>query len=180
MTNTYSNVLKIEFSTMRPDEFNADIRSLDTVPDGRKLILGTAISEIFELSTTDVKITSNSRFDKDPINKGVFAINSIDHYEMWGLATFKTQENNGKFVTVSDDGYLRIWTVNDREKKLEGFVELHANSKGVPDPTSDDARLRCVAITPKEDFAAVGCKSGAIRVDCADFRSSTSRIRNRF
>lgn len=164
MTTSYSNVLKIEFSTMRPDEFNADIRSLDTVADGRRIVLGTAISELFELSTTDVKITSNSRFDKDAINKGVFSMNSFDRFEMWGLAVFRTQENAGKFITVSDDGYLRIWSVNDRERKMEGFVELHANSKNIPDPYSDDARLRCVAISPKEDFAAVGCKSGAIRV----------------
>jgi WD40 repeat protein len=181
MTTSYSNVLKIEFSTMRPDEFNADIRSLDTLADGKRLILGTAISEIFELYTTDVKVTSNSRFDKEPINKGAFAMNSVDKYEMLGLAVFKNQENAGKFLTCSDDGYLRTWAVSDREKKLDGFVELHANSKGIPDPHSDDARLTCVAITPREDFAAVGCRSGAIRVDIsAKHRSSTLKTRSRF
>lgn len=162
MTNQYVDVMKLEFEKFNPDVFISTIRAIDAINEGRKLILGTFSSEIFELNSTDLKISPNSTFTSSIVNKGPFTQNSVDSFEMWGLAMMKTPENFGKFVTCSDEGFLRIWSITDRA--MLGYAELNTNAKDEPVFGTDDGKLRAISLSPREDTIAVGCKSGLIRI----------------
>ena len=162
MTNSYVDVLKIHFAELNPDSLSLKIRALDTTDEGKRIVLGTSASEIYELVSHEMKVSANSRYNKIDINKAPFTLNSIDLYYMNGLAVFKTSENAGRFATCSDDGLLRIWSAE--EKRMIGLIELNTNSKGEIVINTDDSRLRCLALSPKEDMIAIGCKSGAIRI----------------
>lgn len=149
-------------------EINSNsIRSIDSINDGKRIIIGTFDSEIFELTSSDLKISQNSKFEISAVNKGPFTLNSTRKYEMWGLAVMKNPENEGKFLTCSDDGILRIWSI--KERKLLSYLELFKNSKEQNVLDFDDTKLRCLSISPKEDTVAIGCKSGAIRVTLSHF-----------
>ena len=162
LSNTYADVLKVELLFYNPDLFNLTIRSIDTANDGKRIILGTYSSEIYELISNDLKISPNSKYEKVDINKGPFTIDSVNIFEMWGLAMFKTPKNIGNFLTCSDDGILRIWSI--KERRMLSYMELHSNSKGENQLNSDDSKLRCVSLNPTDEIVAIGCKSGAIRV----------------
>jgi WD40 repeat protein len=113
------------------------------------------------MSSNDLKVTTNSKYIlSPPILKAPFALDSLERYEMGGLAVYPLEEHD-KFVTCSDDGYVRIWSVKDRA--LTGSLELTLNTKGEQVPKSDDSKLKCISIN-KSGVAAVGCKSGLIRV----------------
>jgi WD40 repeat protein len=160
-TNAYREMLRVGYLTEN-DVLSGRVRSIDTTNDGKKIILGTSASEIIELYSNDLKVSQNSKYLKADINKGPFTPDSVDRYEMWGLAVFRSQEKTDTFLTCSDDGYLRFWSIKLRAQTHA--LSLERNTKGEIVPKSDDAKLRCVSLNPREDYAAVGCKSGLIRV----------------
>lgn len=162
--NTYKPLVKQNLSLQGNqglEVLSLKIRSLDIFGDGRRIILGTYKSEIFEMSTTDSKVTTSTKYLlSPPVLKGPFTLDSLEKYEMNGLVVYPPEEHD-KFVTCSDDGYVRIWSIKDRT--LSASLELILNTKGEQVPKSDDSKLRAITIN-KMGVAAIGCKSGLIRV----------------
>lgn len=160
-SNNYKDLFKLNYSAKSTEVISLKVRSIDTFSEGKRIIIGTYKSEICELSSSDLKVTQNSKYELNSILKAPFALDSIERYEMWGLALYTNEKKEDNFVTCSDDGFVRIWSV--AEKKLLGYIELNANTKLEVMPFSDDSKLRCICVN-KQETAAVGCKSGLIRV----------------
>lgn len=143
------------------DSENVNPRSMDTTPDGKKILIGTYASDIFQLKTDDLSVSRNTSYEPRLLTQGAHSFGSNEPNQMWGLAVFKLPENQGKFITCSDDGLVRIWSVAD--KTCIKYV-CDKNSKNDSARGTGDAKLRCIALNPREELAAVGCKSGAIKV----------------
>lgn len=156
----YDNKTNLESISFR-------IRAMDSL-DGKRILLGTYSSEIIEFFTNETRVSTNTKFDKREYNKGVFAWNSYEKFETWGLAVAKGVNPTyaGKFLTCGDDGILRVW--NLKERKLDWLLDLNTNNKGDQVTGTDDTKLRAISLSPKEDMAAIGCKSGAIKVGFPD------------
>lgn len=162
-SNAYGQVHKIDLTLATKDAFSWSVRSMDIMPDGRRIVIGTFSSEVYELETTDMRVSTNVKYDRRDITKGTYALNSLDTFEMNGLAVFKLGENAGKFMTVADDGRLRIW--NTKTRRMDNFIELNLDTKNeIGGSDSDNYKLRCCTINNAEDHAAVGSKSGLIRI----------------
>ena len=71
--------------------------------DGRKVLVGTVGSEIFELS--------NDEEAQGDMNQGPLVVGHCKD-ELWGLAVHPTQE---EFCTVGDDKTLRVWGLKDHK-----------------------------------------------------------------
>lgn len=96
---------------------------------------------------------------------GHFARNLQWTNEVWGLAIL----SENKFVTVSDDATLRLWS--SEERRQVSYLNLNIDSKGTKlpmDPKTNDlqdsARLRSIAAMKDEKHLSVGCKDGTIRI----------------
>jgi WD40 repeat protein len=167
LNSQYSGNTKIELirydNKTNLESISYRIRAMDSF-DGKRILVGTYSSEIVEFFTNDLRLTVNTKYDKREFNKGVFAWNSYDKFETWGLAVAKgvNPDYEGKFLTCGDDGILRVW--NLKERRLEWLLDLNTNNKGDQVIGTDDTKLRAISLSPKEDVAAIGCKSGAIKV----------------
>lgn len=105
---------KLSFDMSKP-EYNCFKRGVSSVclnADGRKVLVGTLGSEIFELSTAD----------ETDMNGGALVTGHCKD-ELWGLAVHPHQE---EFCTVGDDKTLRVWAIGahkcTRMLKLEDYA----------------------------------------------------------
>lgn len=84
----YTHCLKIEIKKLIEESIHSRIRSIDSSPDTKNIVIGTYGSEIFRLKTNDLKINVLTRFNYDVVMQGHSSpsVKNID--EVWGLATF--------------------------------------------------------------------------------------------
>lgn len=160
-TNAYRETLRVGYLTEN-DILSGRVRSIDTINDGKKIILGTSASEIIELYSTDLKVSQNSKYTKSDINKGPFTPDSVDSYEMWGLAVFRSPDKKDRFLTCSDNGCIEMWSTSQFERMGSMTLGTNENVKELANP--DDRKLRCISIATGEETVLVGCKSGLIQV----------------
>ena len=147
----------LETSSVFPSQ---EIRSFDCTQDGRRFVIGTINSEIYQLSTSDLTISSNSKYQESVILRAPFAPSNNENSLMQGLDVFTQPELAERFITCAEDNILRIWSTAQR--KLMGYMPLEISDN------SRDAkaklRLTCLALSPREDRAAVGYTTGLIKV----------------
>ena len=160
-TTGYKDLMKLSYRG-GSDLTYLKLRSLDCSVDGRRLILGTFDSEIIEMTTNDLVVSQNSKYIKADINKGPFTPDSVDRYEMWGLAVFRSPEKADLFLTCSDNGLVELWSAS-AFKRLRS-ISLHSSDTNSEHNKPDDSKLRCMAISGGEDILLVGCRSGLIQV----------------
>lgn len=88
MNLNYVEILKIEIPKLIEESIHSRIRSIDSSPDTKNIVIGTFGSEIFRLKTNDLKINKLTRFNYDVVIQGHSSpsVKNID--EVWGLATF--------------------------------------------------------------------------------------------
>eukprot|EP01017_Pseudomicrothorax_dubius_P040457 TRINITY_DN6328_c0_g1_i1.p1 TRINITY_DN6328_c0_g1~~TRINITY_DN6328_c0_g1_i1.p1 ORF type:complete len:614 (+),score=151.97 TRINITY_DN6328_c0_g1_i1:60-1844(+) len=158
------------------------VRSVCLARDGKTMLVGTFGSEIFEVSTKDAKITKTTKFATPrDIIRGHYTPNAKWTNEVWGLAIF----NDGKrFATCSDDGTLRIWSVQN--KRLLEVFDLNTDKDGNPlEPDKktgdlvDSAKGRSLSISPDDGTIAVGCKDGTVRIVNARTLEHVTIFKNR-
>lgn len=147
----------LETSSVFPSQ---EIRSLDCTEDGRRFVIGTINSEIYELSTSDLTISSNSKYQESDILRAPFALANNENSSMQGLEVFTLPELSERFLTCAEDNILRIWSTAQR--KIMGYLPLEIldNSR----EAKAKLRLTCLALSSREDRAAVGYTTGLIKV----------------
>lgn len=93
------------------DILNCEIKALHLSADNKNLVIGTGGSEIYQLTSKDIKIQQNSTKFSAPqkLMSAHFAPNKQTDNELWGLAT--NLKDDDLIATVSDDATLRIWSV---------------------------------------------------------------------
>jgi WD40 repeat protein len=160
-TYTYKELLKLSYS-YPGDPSLSKIKSMDCTGDGRKIIFGTFDSRIVEMVSTDMMLSQNSKYTKSDINKGPFTPDSVDSYEMWGLAVFRSPDKKDRFLTCSDNGCIEMWSTSQFERMSSMTLGTNENVKELANP--DDRKLRCISIATGEETVLVGCKSGLIQV----------------
>lgn len=123
------------------------IRALAPSADGRKLAVGTASSEIFEIDiTSEAKAESKATLPMQGHAAAMDPKTGKEGGDVWGLAVHPSQP---QFVTVSEDRSIRVWSL--KERKMIRMARIP--SKG-----------RSVAWHPKMDHVAVGTYSGQVTV----------------
>ena len=160
---SYKQLKKIDVYTLCPNTFNGNVRALALDPNSGKIAMGLFSSEIYELTPTNVKL---GQFDVKPILKGHYSHNTQWTNEVWGLDLFK--KNKDRYVTCSDDGTLREWSISQK-KQMRGLrLDIDANGMILPPDTAtkdqqECAKLRCCAVDQNDTCIAVGCKDGTLR-----------------
>jgi WD40 repeat protein len=153
--------MKLSYLHSHDPEF-LKIKSMDCSPDGRRLILGTLDSRIMEMVSTDLNLSQNSKYTKSDINKGPFTPDSVDRYEMWGLAVFRSPEKRDRFITCSDNGLVEVWSTKKLTRMSCLSLKPTESNSALTKP--GDGKLRSLAISAGEEVALVGCDSGLIQV----------------
>lgn len=97
---------------------------------------------------------------------GHYAPKLQDLNEAWGLSVFPNQD---KYVTVSDDGTMRVWDTNQHtQHKLIKLTEDQKGAEIAKDTKTKDIALttqgRSVDVSPDGAFIAVGMRDGSLRV----------------
>lgn len=131
--------------------------------DGKRLVVGTRGSEVYELNFS---MTSKDVSIKNEVTAGHFAPCKKDNNEVWGLGIIPGTDS---YVSVGDDGTLRVFNATD--KRMERRINLNIDGLGkeIPaDPAtkelSNAAKGRSIDISPNKKLAAVGFRDGSIRI----------------
>ena len=141
----------------------AFIRSACLSEDGNSLLVGTYGSEIYEI---DVK-TSQAK----NLVKGHYTpcrAKTVTN-ELWGLEVLPSGQ---EFVTSSDDGTLRVWSIS--EKKQLHIIKF-TEAQEVP----NSAKARCLGVHPSGSALAVGFKDGSFKVYETSTWSLSAEKKNR-
>lgn len=145
------------------------VKAITISNDEKELFLGLYSSEIYQLTADNNQPVTSKLAPENLMVKqlmsGHFARNLKWTNEVWGLSQMK----NDTFLTVADDGTLRMWSSS--EHKLLKVLKLDINDKGItlqPEKTTGDlqssAKLRYVTACQEDVHAAVGCLDGTIRI----------------
>jgi microtubule-associated protein-like 6 len=159
------------------------IRSISIDSRETEVFIGTFSAEIFSLSSNKSLLLAAPNTDKLNVRRllsGHYARNAQWTNEIWGL----TALSNSRYITVSDDGTLRLWSaVEHRELNC---LKMDVDIKGVPlekDKVTgdlvDSAKLRSVAVCQEEKHVAVGCLDGTVRIVNVEKWQQIRIIRNR-
>jgi len=160
-------VMEIDVSSAGFGSISPEVRALDTSPDDGRLIIGTFGSEIYELS---LNVAGAKTGHPNQLVSGHFSPKMRDTNEVWGLCNMPTSGNEGdRYVTVSDDGTLRVWSATTRQQVV--LINLNVHKDGAPLPLdkttkeiSPAAQARCVDVSADGSLCAVGFRSGQFRV----------------
>ena len=144
------NVSGPEFASVSPQVRAACLNS-----DGSKLVIGTWASEVFEVAVATGEVRSLVRGHYAP-SRGTAVTN-----EAWGLHVSADDE----FLTCSDDGTLRLWSLSQKR-------QLAVKEFGKVENSNDSSRARCV--TSNEQYIAVGFLDGHFEVFGKDLTSVVS------
>ncbi len=145
------NLQKVNSFDLNQEKFSSVaplIRSAQLDESGNHLLVGTYGSEIYEidLSTGDFKTFTQGHFTP---GRGTTVTN-----EVWGLLMLP---NGTQYITSSDDGTLRVWDIESRTQisfyRFSSIEEI-----------SDSDKARCVTITPRGKYLAVGFKDGSFKI----------------
>lgn len=90
---------------------NSQVRAVDVSPEGARLAIGTFGSEIFEVP---FNLSAKSASRPRPLLSGHYSPKMRDTNEVWGLCAMPSPDGD-QYVTVSDDGTLRLWSASTRE-----------------------------------------------------------------
>lgn len=141
----------------------AEPRAIDLDAQGTTMIIGTAGNEIFEIG---VQLSKQKSQPPLALVQGHYCPKNKDTNEVWGLCAVPGTD---KFVSVSDDATLRVWSASTH-KQLE-CVDLNRHSSGQPlpaDPKTKEldlaAQARSVDVSADGSLAAVGFRSGQVKV----------------
>ena len=144
------------------------IRSITTNENETELYVGIYSSQIFKIDYNGENINNfeiNDNLNVEELMSGHYSKNVKWTNEVWGLWPLL----NNKFLTVSDDGTLRLW--NGENRKVIKILDLNIDKKGLKleldkktKDLQDQAKLRCVTCSSDENHIVVGCKDGTIRI----------------
>ena len=142
---------------------NGQPRAIDLNPAETSMIIGTFGCEIFQVS---IQKDKKAIGEPKALIQGHHAPKVKDTNEVWGLCTIPGTD---KYITVSDDATLRVWSATT--KQLVELVDLnrHQDSRPLPpDPQTNElalaAQARCVDVSPDGSLCAVGSRSGRFRI----------------
>ena len=126
------------------------IRSVCVSSDGKKLLVGTIASEVCEFNLegaapgglTELLVEDPAKA-KQALPAASALVNGHFKDELWGLAVRPAIEGGvvGEYCTVGDDGFMRIWSIQERRQVAK--VNL-------------DGMARCCAYSPDGQYIAVG------------------------
>jgi WD40 repeat protein/Ca2+-binding EF-hand superfamily protein len=172
-----------DMSELLQQGMNNQIRAVTMNPAENEMYVGTYASEIYQLTYSGNMITAKPKMEDLTVKQlmsGHYAKNLKWTNEIWGLTPLK----DTRFLTVSDDGTLRVWS--STEKKLEHIVKLNIDAKGVPlerdkktGDLQDSAKLRSVTVCQEDKHVAVGCMDGTVRIVDVQSWKQIKLIKNR-
>ena len=166
LTRSYVIMFSLDIGKLIPDCLNPRIRSIDAGDDSKTILIGTYSSEIYKLWTKDIKINSNTKYSIKCLLKSHYSPSIKESSEVWGLAV---GHDGNFFITVGDDATLRMWSTSQKEILKTMELDIDANSQKLSNDVQtnelqDQAKLRCIDLSPDQVHAAIGCKDGTIRV----------------
>ena len=133
-----------------------NVRSVCMSVDSTKVLIGTQTCEIIEVTRTEPKSrfddTNTSTAAAELLVHGRRVLNGHFAGELWGLAVRPPGESplQSEYCTVGDDGYLRVWDV---EQKKQSTCEAMGKV------------ARCCAYSPDGSMIAVGFGKGKVPED---------------
>jgi WD40 repeat protein len=131
--------LEINLRQAKYNVFKWAVKSVCLNKDGRKVLVGTAGSEIYEFSATEEAVDMND----GPLVTGHC------RGKLPALAAHPIQP---EYATAGDDRTLRLWSIEER--KLSRMLVLG----------TEDCEATCVGYRPDGHLIAVGLKSGAVLI----------------
>ncbi|KAK3256416.1 hypothetical protein CYMTET_34449, partial [Cymbomonas tetramitiformis] len=117
------------------------IRSL-FADDKSKVLVGTKNNEIYEIDDTPRLI-----------------VQGHCQGELWGMAV---HPQGLKVATGSDDGSVRVWSVEERRQLV--MRVLVAKPVEIPSTSSNTGSIRSIAFSPKGDMIAAGLITGTVYI----------------
>lgn len=163
-SSSYKQLLRLTLLQQPEIMKNPAILSLAVIEEGMKILVGTKFAEIYQLASQELSITVNTKYKSTEVLKATFSPSDSKNGKIGGLAVSKNPSMVDRFYTCADDGFLRIWSIENR--KLVEMIEIDTK------PASEsfkkkDASVKCstIALSPREDLAAVGLTSGSIKVE---------------
>ncbi|CAD8200325.1 unnamed protein product [Paramecium octaurelia] len=175
LSKNYEEILAVKVKEKCPDSVCPSVRAIYADLPNSKLLIGTLGSEIYQFSWDGGAINSQTDFQVTNLMRGHFCPNLKWTNEVWGLDIF--QEDQDKFVTCSDDGTVRVWSIADRKQVKIGSTLLTADGKeekrdlNTGDFT-DQCKARVVSTNPKDEGFTAGMKDGTIRIYDAEFNQT--------
>jgi microtubule-associated protein-like 6 len=148
LDNNLNKRQSFEMSAPQYESVSSLIRSAMLNESSTTLLVGTYGSEIYEIDIATGEATTITRGHYTP-SRGTTVTN-----EVWGLDILP---DNNHYVTSSDDGTLRLWSISERAQIA--IVKFSENEE-VP----DSAKARCVGVIPDGSMLAVGFKDGSFKV----------------
>lgn len=166
LTKSYITSLAIDLKKLLPDSVLPKPQAIDMTTDSKTIIIGTLGQEIYQVSTKDLKLNNNTKFQVKEILKSHYAPNLKYTNEVWGLCVLS---DGDRFLSCSADGTLRQWSISER--KQLNFLSLNIDQSGQTLPVDSQtkdlqtmAKLRCVGVSPDDTIASVGCEDGTLRI----------------
>lgn len=142
---------------------DARIRAVDVNSERGRLAVGTFGSEIFEVPF-DLAAKTSDPLKSVALVYGHYAPKMRDTNEVWGLCSMPSDDGD-QYVTVSEDGTLRVWNATTHEQLNLVNLNRHKNGESLPaDPKTKEialaAQARCVDVSGDGSLCAVGFRSG--------------------
>jgi WD40 repeat protein/Ca2+-binding EF-hand superfamily protein len=158
----------LDLNELLHDSLSNQVRALAINDAETELFVGTFSSEIHRLKCDKNLVISRptpSQLAASRLLSGHFARNAKWTNEVWGLSAL----SQNRYLTVSDDGTLRMWSVIDRCQIK--CLQLDVDVKGVPlerhretGDLVDSAKLRTIGVSQNEKVAGVGTMDGTVRI----------------
>ncbi|KRX05725.1 WD40-repeat-containing domain [Pseudocohnilembus persalinus] len=163
-----NQLVKISIDDLFKDSFSSQIKSLHLSADNKNLVIGTSGSEIYQLTTKDIKIQNSTKFSNpQKLMTGHYAPNRQTENELWGLTTHINEPDF--LATVGDDGTLRTWSI--KYKKVIKQTKINQDEKGHElqkdyrtNDLQDAAKGRAVAVSNDGETIVVGFKDGSVKI----------------
>lgn len=167
LTKTYEKIQQVKISELCEGSLCPGVRAIYADVPNSKILVGTLGSEIYQLQWDGGAINENTKFNVTNFMRGHFCPNLKWTNEVWGLDIFT--DDKDKFVTCSDDGTFRVWSIGER--KQVAFGRTTTTQDGKPEPRdlntgdfTDKCKARVVCAIPKDEGFVVGMKDGTVRV----------------
>ena len=121
------------------------------------------LGEIFEVPF-DLAAKSSDPLKSVALVYGHYSPKMRDTNEVWGLCSMPSADGD-QYVTVSEDGTLRVWNATTHEQLNLVNLNRHKNGETLPsDPKTKEislaAQARCVDVSGDGSLCAVGFRSG--------------------
>lgn len=158
----YREILKVQCLEISSVFDSQEIRSFDCTDEGRRFVIGTVNSEIYEVITPDLTISSNSSYQVKDVLKAPYVPGDYKEGGSQGLAIFTAPKLAERFLTFAEDNILRVWSISLR--KQMAVLPLDASDSVTIKNSSKKPQLTALTLSQREDSAAVGFSTGLIKV----------------